>query len=556
MTSESHSTGQIVRSFLAGTSSWSSIGTTPATDIYLTSNGGTYFGLVNTTGAYVTDISQVMWGTLALQSGADTGTIFFDDFTAGTGVFQVTSQSLGTINCGTVPQAVGYFAAARCKIATAIISVGPLANTPGKLVSSGSAITITGAGMGSLCNGCKVVATPAGSTSGQTLSVSAWTNQSITAKLPATLSGLVTISVLATTGNDSINIMVASAAAPAIAATPASLQFTSTNGAAPSPQTIQIGNSGGGTLAWTATASDAWLTVSPASGTAPSTLSVSISPAGLSAGTYNGSVEISASGATGSPLSVPVTLVVQTMQTGSGAITGVTNAGSFQPAFASATWLSIFGTNLSQTTYTWQAADFVNGQLPASLQGVSVTINGKAAYVEYISPTQINVLAPDDATVGSVPVQVTASQQQSNIFSAQEQQYAPAFFTAGGGTLVAAQHADFTAVSAAQPAKPGEVIQLYGTGFGPTNPPLSTAQLVTTPAPLAGQVQITIGSATASVGLRRVSGSGTLSVQCDSALAPKRQCRRGCFDWRCSDAERRFNSSTAVSHRDVTRVTI
>jgi uncharacterized protein (TIGR03437 family) len=177
----------------------------------------------------------------------------------------------------------------------------------------------------------------------------------------------------------------------------------------------------------------------------------------------------------------------------------VTNAGSFQPAFASATWLSIFGTNLSQTTYTWQAADFVNGQLPAVLQGISVTINGKAAYVEYISPTQINVLAPDDATVGSVQVQVTASQQQSNIFSAQKQQYAPAFFTAGGATLVAAQHADYTAVSVAQPAKPGEVIQLYGTGFGPTNPPLSTAQLVTTPAPLAGQVQITIGSVTASV---------------------------------------------------------
>jgi len=350
-----------------------------------------------------------------------------------------------------------------------------------------------------LCNGCKVVATPAGSTAGQSLSVSAWSNQSITAKLPASLSGMVTISVQATTGSDAINIMVASPLAPAISVTPASLQFTSTNGVAPSPQSIQIANSGGGTLAWTATASAAWLSVSPASGTAPSTLTVSINPAGLGAGTYNGSIQISASGATGSPASVSVTLVVQGTQTTPGVITSVINAGSYQPGFASAAWISIYGTNLSQTTYTWQASDFVNGQLPTSLQGVSVTINGEAAYVEYISPTQINVLAPDDATLGSVPVQVTANQQQSNTVTAQKQQYTPAFFTTGGGAFVTAVHANYTLVSASQPAAPGEVIILYGTGFGPTNPPSPTAQLVTTPAVLANPVQIAIGGVTASV---------------------------------------------------------
>src|ERR1019366_7329388 len=44
VTSESHYTGQIVRSFLSGTTNWSSIGNTPANDVYLTSNGGTFFG--------------------------------------------------------------------------------------------------------------------------------------------------------------------------------------------------------------------------------------------------------------------------------------------------------------------------------------------------------------------------------------------------------------------------------------------------------------------------------------------------------------------------------
>jgi len=51
----------------------------------------------------------------------------------------------------------------------------------------------------------------------------------------------------------------------------------------------------------------------------------------------------------------------------------------------------------------------------------------------------------------------------------------------------------------AQPARPGEVILLYGTGFGSTNPPLPSAQLVTMPAVLANSVQVTIGGLPAHV---------------------------------------------------------
>ena len=43
-----------------------SIGTTPATDIYLATNGGTFFSLLNRTAGYVTDVTQVVWGTLTL----------------------------------------------------------------------------------------------------------------------------------------------------------------------------------------------------------------------------------------------------------------------------------------------------------------------------------------------------------------------------------------------------------------------------------------------------------------------------------------------------------
>ena len=394
VTDESQYTGQIVRSFLAGTSAWSSIGSTPSIDPYLNMDGGAFFALLNGPGSYVSDLTQVVWGTLPLLAGGDTGTIFYNDFVAGTGTYEATSRSLGTIDCGSVTEVVGYFAPERCKISTDIVSVGPLENTAARQVPAGSAITINGENFGALCNGCNVVATPAGSTSGQCCLFPPGAVSRSQPSCRLACRAWSPFLLAATTGNDAINIMVASAAP---------------------------------------------------------------------------------------------------------AITSVVNGGSFQSGIASAGWISIFGTNLAQTTYTWQASDFVNGQLPTSLQGVSVTINGIAAYVEYVSPTQINVLAPDDTTAGAVPVQVTVSSQQSTALTATKQQFAPSFFTVGGGSSVAAVHANYTLISASQPAAPGEEILLYGTGFGPTNPVSPTAQLVTTAAALANQVQISIGGVNASV---------------------------------------------------------
>ena len=609
--STTHYTGEIVRSFLAGTTDWKSIGAAASADPYLSKNGAMFFAMVNSTGGYVADMTGVAFGTVSLANGGDTGTIFDVDFVLGTGSLTATSSSLGSIGCGMWPEPLGYTSALRCKIGPLIKLVGPLAETGALAVNAGTALTITGAGFGSQCHGCMVVATPAGSTAGQQLTITAWSTggNSITANLPASLTGLVTIQVLAAGGSDAITVMVNSQSTLTVA--PTSLQFAATVGGAAAAQSIQIANSASGTLAWTATSSAAsnanWLSVSPASGTAPSTLSVSVSLAGLSAGTYTGSVSIAASGAsntpasigvtltvtaapaslavapqalafqytyggavpatqnvaiantgggtlawtassgsywlavsaasgsapatlgvsvnpvnlaagsytgnvqitaagaTGSPAAVSVTLVVTGTQP-AGLIAGVLNGASFQPGFAAATWVSIFGTNLSQSTYTWQDSDFVNGLLPTYLQGVSVTINGVAAYVGYISPTQINVLAPDDATAGTVQVQVTAAQQASNSFSAPKIQFAPAFFTIAGGAYVAAQHADYSTVGAANllpgvtttPAQPGEPILLYGTGFGPTNPPLPTAQVVTAAEPLpANAVTISIGGVAA-----------------------------------------------------------
>src|ERR1035441_5854185 len=66
-------------------------------------------------------------------------------------------------------------------------------------------------------------------------------------------------------------------------------------------------------------------------------------------------------------------------------------------------WVSIYGTNLASGTADWK------GNFPTSLGGTTVTINGQAAYLSFVSPGQINLQAPDDTATGLVPVVVTTS---------------------------------------------------------------------------------------------------------------------------------------------------
>lgn len=98
---------------------------------------------------------------------------------------------------------------------------------------------------------------------------------------------------------------------PEIGVSPSSLSFSGVQGGAnPASKTLSISNTGGGTLNWTASDDAPWLSVSPTSGTAPSSATVSVNTAGLTPGTHNGTITVSGTDATNSPVSVPVTLTV------------------------------------------------------------------------------------------------------------------------------------------------------------------------------------------------------------------------------------------------------
>ena len=197
-------------------------------------------------------------------------------------------------------------------------------------------------------------------------------------------------------------------------------------------------------------------------------------------------------------------------------ITSVVNAASLQPGLASTAWMTIFGTDLSPVTDTWTNA-LVGGRLPLSLDGVTVTIEGQAAYPAYISPTQINVLAPDMGA-GTVPVVVTRPDGASAQTMALVETIQPAFFQ--WGAYAVATHQDFSAAvnngllpGATVPAAPGDVIILWGTGFGPTNPAAPPGVVTPSGATYytANDVTVTLGSTPVTVyGAALASGSAGL----------------------------------------------
>jgi uncharacterized protein (TIGR03437 family) len=198
-------------------------------------------------------------------------------------------------------------------------------------------------------------------------------------------------------------------------------------------------------------------------------------------------------------------------------VTSVTDAASFGAAITPGEWVSIFGTGFSSTTQGWTAGDFVNGQLPTSLGGMSVAIDGQPAYISYVSPAQINALMPADATVGPVTVQVTTPQGQSYPGMVMLQRLAPELFTwaAGSVTYAAAEHANGSLIGSSNPLQPatvGEIIELYGTGFGPTSPQIPVSQAVFPPAILAAPVSAKIGGVAAQVKWAGLIGPGLYQI--------------------------------------------
>ncbi|HWB84077.1 MAG TPA: hypothetical protein VG675_08055 [Bryobacteraceae bacterium] len=176
---------------------------------------------------------------------------------------------------------------------------------------------------------------------------------------------------------------------------------------------------------------------------------------------------------------------------------GVGNAAGSTPqsAVAPGSIISIFGANLANSTAVGPTSPMVQ-----TLGGATVQVGDRMLPLYFVSSTQINAQLPPDLPSGPQTLTVSPdgkTQVRADFTVAAD---APGVFgqLIGGQIFALALHEDGSAVTTDSPARRGELLTLYGTGFGASNPgrpegvaiPSSPAFRIVDP------VDVQVGSAT------------------------------------------------------------
>jgi uncharacterized protein (TIGR03437 family) len=205
------------------------------------------------------------------------------------------------------------------------------------------------------------------------------------------------------------------------------------------------------------------------------------------------------------------------------AANGVTPVYSTVNMIQPGSWGTIYGFNLAAGTAEW------NGDFPTSLGGTTVTINGKLAYLSFVSPGQINFQAPDDTMTGPVPVVVTTAAGQATS-TVTLSPYSPSFELLdalhvaaiivrpnGGGAFgngaydILGPDGDcfgYPTVS----ASPGDLVEIFGVGFGPTNPVVHAGNPFSGSAPITNNLGLYINNAIITPVYVGMSGAGVYQI--------------------------------------------
>jgi uncharacterized protein (TIGR03437 family) len=191
-------------------------------------------------------------------------------------------------------------------------------------------------------------------------------------------------------------------------------------------------------------------------------------------------------------------------------------------------WISIYGSNLASGAVSW------NGTFPTALGGASVTIDGKAAFLSYVSPAQINVQVPNDTVTGPVPVVVTTSNgsASSTVTLApfgpslpllDSKHVAAIIFRPNGSGAYGGGAYDIvgpTGTSLGYPtvaARAGDSVALFAVGLGPTNPAVPAGQPFSGAAPTTNPVTLLVNGVSVAPAFAGPIQRGFVSAQLHSA---------------------------------------
>lgn len=191
-------------------------------------------------------------------------------------------------------------------------------------------------------------------------------------------------------------------------------------------------------------------------------------------------------------------------------ISGAASAGDFGAfsAVAPGGWMEIYGSHMApdNDTRLWTSDDFSGIKAPTALDFTSAYIGGQAAFVDYISPNQVNVQVPSTVSLGPQPLVLSTLMGIAGPFTVtvntvQPGLLAPAKFSVNGKQYVVAQFSDGSFVMPAnaipgvpsRPAHAGEIITIYGVGFGTVSPTIPAGQIVQGGNTLTGSLQFLFG---------------------------------------------------------------
>jgi uncharacterized protein (TIGR03437 family) len=194
------------------------------------------------------------------------------------------------------------------------------------------------------------------------------------------------------------------------------------------------------------------------------------------------------------PFQGPAIVVRPPVISSGGVVPLYSNSTTIQPG----SWVSIYGTNLVAGTAEWK------GDFPTSLGGARVTINGRPAYLWFVSPTQINLQAPDDSTRGTVSVVLTNGAGSATAlvtlgsvgpaFSLIDGKHVTGIILRSGGTYDTLGPTGASLGYNTVAAKAGDSVVLFGIGFGPTKPAVPAGTAFSGAAPITSPLQLLINS--------------------------------------------------------------
>ncbi len=215
----------------------------------------------------------------------------------------------------------------------------------------------------------------------------------------------------------------------------------------------------GGTPSWKATVlapgTQNWLTQGSSSGTGPSTLQLQANAAGLSKGAYNALVSVEATNSVPQVIQIPVAFVVG--DSPDITISGIGNAASGAQVFSPGQLAAVYGTGLASALQIAAVQP-----LPFTFSGTSATVNGVSAPLWFVSPTQINLQIPFEASAGTATLAINNGGKVA-AYNIQIGPAAPGIFTDLSKNMVPIAS-----------GTPGQTIFGFITGDGDLTPTIAT----------------------------------------------------------------------------------